>query len=144
MSELFQEMCKLFQTKRITSTAFNPKMQGKIEKFHLGSNQSISQYVNKYGNNWDDFVDIALMAHRAIPHSTTKYSPYYLLCGREMRLPSADDLTVLASRARPDDSPVTDDHMSGHLNILRDRLQEAYRAAIENNQIGRNKQKEYL
>jgi hypothetical protein len=105
-------------------------MQGKIEKFHLDLNQSISHCVNKYGNNWDDY---ALMAHRAIPHSTTKYSPYYLLYGREMRLPSVDDLTVLASRARPDDSPVTDDHISGHLNILRDRLQEAYRAVIENN-----------
>jgi transposase InsO family protein len=51
LSELFQEMCKLFQIKRIMSTAFNPKIQGKIEKFHLGLNQTISHYVNKYGNN---------------------------------------------------------------------------------------------
>jgi transposase InsO family protein len=82
MSELFQEMCKILQIKRLTSTAFNPKMQGKIEKFHFGLNQSISHYVNKYGNDWDEFVNYALMAHRAVPHSTTKYSPYYLLYGR--------------------------------------------------------------
>jgi transposase InsO family protein len=36
VSELFQEMCKLLNIRRINSTAFNPQMQGKVEKFHLG------------------------------------------------------------------------------------------------------------
>lgn len=57
LSELFQEMCKLLQIQIITSTAFTPKMQGIIEKFHLGLNQSISHYINEYGNNWDEFVN---------------------------------------------------------------------------------------
>jgi len=86
MSALFQEMCKLLQIKRINSTAFNPKMQGKIKKIHFGLNQTMSHYVNKYGNDWDDFVDYALMGHGATPHSVTKFSPYYLLYGRDMRL----------------------------------------------------------
>jgi hypothetical protein len=71
--------------------------------------------VKTCGNNWDDFVDCDLMAHWAIPHSATRYNLYYLLYGREMRLPSADDLIVLAPGALPDDSPVTEDHISGHL-----------------------------
>jgi transposase InsO family protein len=68
MSELFQEMCKLLKVRRINSTAFNPQMQGKVEKFHLGLNQTMSHYVNKYRNDWDEFVNYALMAHRATPH----------------------------------------------------------------------------
>jgi transposase InsO family protein len=48
MSELFREMCELLQVKRINSS-FNPQMQGKVEKFQLGLNQSRSHYVNKYG-----------------------------------------------------------------------------------------------
>jgi transposase InsO family protein len=142
LSELFQEICKLFQIQRIMSTAFNPKIQGKIERFHLGLNQTISHYVNKYGNNWDDFVDCALMAHRAVPDSTTKYIPYYLLCGREMRLPSVDDLAVLTPKALTEDSPATENQILEHLNTLRDRLQETYRVVEENNQSGREKQKE--
>jgi hypothetical protein len=93
MSELLQEMCKLLQVKRINSTSFNPQMQGKVEKFHLGLNQSMSHYFNKYGNDWDEFVNYALMAHRAVPHSITRYSPFYLLYGRQMQLPTEDDLT---------------------------------------------------
>jgi transposase InsO family protein len=38
MSELFQETCKLLKVKRINCTAFNPQMQGKVEKFHLRLN----------------------------------------------------------------------------------------------------------
>jgi hypothetical protein len=77
------------------------------------------------------------MAHRAVPHSTTKYSPYYLLYEREMRLPSVDDLAVLTPKALTEDSPATESQIVEHLNTLRDRLQEAYRVVEENNQSGR-------
>ena len=93
MSLLFQEMCKLLQIKRINSTAFNLKMQGKVEKFQAELNQTINHYVSKYGNDWDDFVD-TLMVHCSTSHTTTKFSPYYLLHGRDMRHPTTDDLSA--------------------------------------------------
>jgi hypothetical protein len=94
MTALFQEMCKLLQIKRINSTALNPKMQGKVEKFHAALNQSMSLYDNKYGNDWDDYVGYALIVHPTTPQSITKFSPYYLLHGRDMRLPNTDDMSV--------------------------------------------------
>jgi hypothetical protein len=90
---LREEMCKLLQVKRINSTSFNPQMQGMVETFHSGLNKSMGNYVNKFGNDWDEFVNYALMAHRAVPHSITRHSPFYLLYGREMRLPTEDDLS---------------------------------------------------
>ena len=86
--KLFQEICKLLQIKRINSTAFSPKIYGKTEKFHAGLNQTMSHYVNEHVNDWDDFVDYTLMVHRSTPHTTTKYTTYYLLHGREMKLPT--------------------------------------------------------
>jgi transposase InsO family protein len=139
MSVLFQEMCKVLHIKRINSTAFNPKMQGKVEKFHAGLNQTMSHYVNKYGNNWDDFVDYALMVQRATPHTITKYSPFYLLHGREMPLPNTDDLS-----ARVDDSvkvPKLGDSVEMHARTLAERLKEAYEIVREYNKLGREKQK---
>jgi hypothetical protein len=141
MSALFQEMCKMLDIKRINSTSFNPQMQEKVEKFHLGLNQTMSHYVKKYGNNWDDFVNYALMAHRAIPHSVTRYSPFYLLHGREMRLPVEADLTVRIGEAG--DPDINQDSIQLHLDTLTDRLREAYEIARENNRVGRVKQKEY-
>jgi transposase InsO family protein len=140
MSELFQEMCKLLRVGRMNSTAFNPQMQGKVEKFHLGLNQTMSHYVNKYGNDWDEFVSYALMAHRAIPHSTTRYSPFYLLHGRQMRLPMEDDLTTarfLHKEASDSHNPIQD-----HIDTLANRLEEAYHTVRKNNEVGRKRQKE--
>jgi hypothetical protein len=37
------------------------------------------------------------MAYRATPHSTTGYSPFHLLHGTEMILPSSDDLKAKLS-----------------------------------------------
>ena len=90
----------------------------------------MSHYVNKYGNDWDEFVNYALMAHRAVPHSITRYSPFYLLYGREMRLLTEDDLT-------PENFMTTDDSsrknsVQHHLETLADRLKEAYQVVREN------------
>ena len=51
----------------------------------------LSHFVRKDAKNWDEYVPYAVMAYRAMPHSTTRYSPYYLVYGREMRLPIEDD-----------------------------------------------------
>jgi hypothetical protein len=94
-------------------------MQGKVEKFML---VSIS-HVNKYGTNWGDFVDYAFMIHHAMPHTVTKFRPFYLLHAREMRL-SNRDLSV-----RMDDE-VTDfilgNPVGTIIRTLADRLKEAH------------------
>jgi hypothetical protein len=140
MPDLFQAMCELLDIKRLSSTAFNPKMQDKVEKFHLGLNQTLSHYVNKYGNDWDEFIDYALMAHQAVPHSATKYSPHYLLYGREMRLPSMEDVTVPGSKI----SPPRAERVTDHLNVLKERLEEACRVVIANNQTALKQAKRIL
>jgi transposase InsO family protein len=135
MSELFQEMCKL-----MNSTSFNPQMQGKVEKFHFGRIQTMSHNVNKYGNDWDEFVNYALMAHRAVPHSVTKYSPFYLLHGRQIRFPTEDDLT---GRKCVDETRNFYGHLiQTHLDSLAECFEDVYAIVRENNKAGRDKQKE--
>jgi hypothetical protein len=50
-----------------------------------------SHFVKKDAKIWDEYVPYAVMAYRAIPHFSIKYSPYYLVFGRDMRLPIEDD-----------------------------------------------------
>ena len=97
--------------------------------------------VSKYGDDWDEFVNYALMAHRAVPHSTTRYSPFYLLYGREMRLPAVDDLTP--EKFVANDGASRQDSIQHHLDTLADRLKEAYQVVRKNNKMDRERQKEY-
>ena len=39
--------------------------------------------MNEDQTDWDDQLDGALFSIRAKPHSTTKFSPFFLLYGRE-------------------------------------------------------------
>ena len=95
----------------------------------------MSHYVNKYGNDWDDYVDYALMVHRAIPHSITKFSPYYLLHGRDMRLPHMDDLSARKETTEKE-SAITD-RVDSHIQALAGKLNEAYVVVDRLNKIGR-------
>ena len=79
------------------------------------------------------------MVHRTTPHTVTKYSPYYLLHGREMRLPTTDGLSARIDTDGAESksgNPVED-----HARVLAERLKEAYEVVQEHNRIGREKQK---
>jgi hypothetical protein len=65
------------------------------------------------------------MAHRAVSHSLTRYSPFYLLYGWEKRLPTEDDLT--AEKFGKTDYGDQSYPIKHHVETLADRLTEAYR-----------------
>jgi hypothetical protein len=60
------------------------------------------------------------MAYRATPNTTTGYSPFYLLHGREMNLPSSDNLDAKIAMDNPD-------HQQ-RLESLKESLRTAYKA----------------
>jgi hypothetical protein len=61
------------------------------------------------------------MSHRATPHTTTGYSPLYLLHGRKMILPSTDNLKVRLPKVNTDDDQ--------RLEKLKSNLRLAYKLA---------------
>jgi hypothetical protein len=44
--------------------------------------------VNEHQNNWDEYLDGALFSQRTKRHSSTKFTPFFLLYGREAVYPS--------------------------------------------------------
>jgi hypothetical protein len=55
-------------------------------------NQVLSHYVNSSGTDWDTLIPFYMMAYPGTPHGTHGFSPFYLLHGREMVLPTSQDL----------------------------------------------------
>ena len=92
MSSFFRETCKVLGIRRTRTTSYHPASNGMIERRHKYFHTGLSHYINSANTNWDTIVPFFFMAHRATPHSVTGYSPFYLLHGREMQLPSNDSL----------------------------------------------------
>ena len=90
-------------------------------------NQGLSHYENASGTNWDTLVPFCLMAYRATPHGTSGYSPYYLLHGREIILPTSQDIWAKLS---PD---VRESECAHGLENLKSTLKTTYKSVRENN-----------
>jgi hypothetical protein len=91
----------------------------------------ISHFVKKDAKNWDEYVPYAVMAYRAMPHCSTKYSPYYLVFGRDMRLPVEDDWKPLGNNSK-----VENDSYEEHVKALAERLREANKIAGQHSRTG--------
>ena len=90
-SALLRESCRLLKIRKFQTCSFNPQANGVCERMHKLLVDMLSHFVRKDARNWDEYVHYAVIAYRAIPHSSTKYSPYYLVFGRDLRLPIEDD-----------------------------------------------------
>jgi len=133
MSTFFQETCKVLGIHKVNTTSYHPSSNGMIERLHRTLHTGLSHFVNSANNNLDVLVPFFLMAYRATPNTTTKYSPFYLLHGREMPLPTNENLEAKISKENPSHSQ--------RLENLKSSLRSAYKLVREAN--SRSHQNEY-
>lgn len=87
MSSLVTEVCRLLNTKKVNTTAYHPQTDGLVERFNNTLVEAISAYVSTNQDDWDLYIPAILFVYRVSPSVSTGDSPFYLLYGRETRLP---------------------------------------------------------
>lgn len=73
--------------KHIISTAYHPQTNGLDERLNQTLQRSLLKMVEENQNEWEKYLDPVLFAYRTSKQASTKYSPFFLLYGREPRLP---------------------------------------------------------
>lgn len=131
MSDLFKETCKLLKINKIKTTAFHPQSNGQVERFHRNLTDYLSHYIRKEQTDWDEWIPFALISYRATPQTTTGFSPFFMVHGREPSLPSEIVL---------DESPHQKDlSEDDYVQEVSTRLKEAFQTARQ--QIVNSKEK---
>ena len=88
LSSLVQEVCKLVGTIKLNTSGYHPQCDGLVEKFNSTLVNMLSKSVSKYGRDWDQHLPYLLFAYRVAVQESTQMSPFYLLYGREPRVPT--------------------------------------------------------
>ena len=87
-SKLFKDMCSLMGIQKTRTCAFNPKSDGMIERMNRTILSMLAKYVNVNQKNWHEPLPLLMMAYRSTVHDSTKFSPNFLMFGRELQLPT--------------------------------------------------------
>lgn len=82
----FRKTCKILDVRKVRTSSYHPASNWMVEHFHKSLHDELSNYINSSGMSWDTVVPFFIMAYRATPHTSTKFSLYFLLEGREMNL----------------------------------------------------------
>ena len=86
-SSLFKELHRLSGTKMSTTTPYHPMGSGKVERLNRTLINMLKAIPETEKNNWKAHLPKLMFAYNSTVNKATGYSPFYLLFGRESRLP---------------------------------------------------------
>ena len=88
-SELIQEVCKILDIKKTRTTPHHPSCtcNGEIERFNRTLADILATTLDNRHLDWDRHVKKACLAYNTSVHSTTGYTPFFLMHGYEAGLP---------------------------------------------------------
>lgn len=88
-SKVFKEAMSRLGVRQILSTAYHPQSQGVLERFHQTLKSTLRAYCEQYSREWDEGLPFLLFALREAEQESTKYSPFDLIFGHQVRGPLA-------------------------------------------------------
>ena len=77
LSELFLEVCKLLEVKKVNTSGYHPQTDGLVERFNATLTDMIAKTTEKHGRDWDRHLPYLLYAYRTTVQSSTKESPFF-------------------------------------------------------------------
>ena len=132
-SNLLKELCKLLKIKKVETTAYHPQCDGQTERFNGTLKQLIQFNYDNNKHDWDEWLSLALFAYRRSVNPVTGYSPFYLLHGREPKIP-------LDTIIKSDVEMFSDTHT--FIQDLVVRLQEIYEDVAETTNLEKKRQQQ--
>ncbi|XP_023190648.1 uncharacterized protein LOC111608786 [Xiphophorus maculatus] len=123
-SRLIKELLQMLGIKKSRTTPYHPQGDPQPERFNRTLLSMLGTLNPSQKQKWSQHISLLVHAYNCTRNDATSYSPYYLMFGREARLP-----VDLCFGTSPDGT----DHQSylQYVEKLRAELQKAYKLAQE-------------
>ncbi len=96
LSDLIRSVCDILGVEKINASGYHPQTDGLVEKFNSTLVNMVAKCCEVQEHSWDEHLPYLLFAYRSSVQESTRESPFYLLYGRDPRLPTE---TVLCAPA---------------------------------------------
>lgn len=87
VNRIMREALESLRVEHVTTSPYHPQSNAKVERFHKTLADVLSKLVKDNEENWDLYLTQALAAVRFCENETSKFSPYYMIFGRDVVLP---------------------------------------------------------
>ncbi len=120
-SAVIAELCRLYGVRKSRTTPYHPQGNPHCERFNRTLHDLLRSLPPDKKKRWPEHLPELVYAYNVTPHSSTGYSPYYMLFGTQPHLP------VDALLGRESEEGMETNWLSVH----RERLQDAHARARE-------------
>ena len=86
-STVIAEVCKLLGITKSRTTPYHPQGDGLVERFNRTLLAMLATAVQERPFEWEEHLRRLCMAYNTSVHPTTGYTPFYLMFGRQARMP---------------------------------------------------------
>ena len=93
-SLLLEAVYELLDVKQLRTTPYHPECDGISERFIQTLKQMVTCFVNESQDDWDMHLEELAFAYNTATQSSTKFTPFELMFGRQAKIPL--DLTLKA------------------------------------------------
>ncbi|XP_056606892.1 uncharacterized protein LOC130424925 [Triplophysa dalaica] len=88
VNQLNRHVCSVLNIQRSLCAPYHPQTNGLVERMNATIQRALCKLVKDQPKNWDRHLDAVMFAICTKKQMTTKFSPYFLMFGREARYPS--------------------------------------------------------
>ena len=94
LSQVISELCKGLEIQHIAIPPYTPHIMGQVERMNHTIKNRLAIFCNDHQDNWDTLLPCALAGYHMAPHSSTGFSPFETLYGRQPVLPLETQLQI--------------------------------------------------
>lgn len=87
VNQVAENLHKMTGTEQRITSAYHPQTNGLCERQNRTIKDSLIKVLEEKAEHWPEVIDGVLFAHRVSVHTSTKYSPFFLLYNRHPTLP---------------------------------------------------------